>query len=386
MSYHGLSIINRFPYFMKYLLFFLLSLMLSNTALNAQSKGIETAYQVGYTIPAHINFPSILNPSYSAELTYWFKTKDKCLWHKLYKYPEIHFSATFQSLGNDKILGHAIGLIPNMSFQIYQKKRFDIQARIGWGLAYITKYHDNFNNPQNIALGSHINLYARTHIHFRYKILHNLRLNFGLGILHYSNGGFSNPNLGINIATGQIGLQYIFSYPVPMPIETPDSNRQLPPLAKGHKTFRPYLSIGLGLTEKGFRGPKYPIYVVSAGVSRLFGRISKVSAGLEYIINMAQYEFHRHNSNKKIAISQVHRFSILFSHELLFGNFGFYTGGGVYLNKHLSQRSLIIAKIGFNFYLHNYFKKIKHQLWAGFHVRSYFGEAEFVEFVLGYNW
>ncbi|MCP4438064.1 MAG: acyloxyacyl hydrolase [Aureispira sp.] len=372
---------------MKLLTFFSILLFCWHTTyLQAQIKGIETAYQAGYSIPTHPLFPSIQTPSHSAELSYWFKTGTKCLWHKLYKYPEIHFSATFQTLGNDKILGHAIGVIPNMSFNIYKKKRFDIQARIGWGLAYITKYYDNFTNPQNIALGSNINAYARAHIHFRYKILNNLRLGLGLGISHYSNGGFSNPNLGVNIAGGQIGLQYIFSHPTPMPIATTDSTTALPTLPKGHKTFRPYLSIGLGFTEKGFKGPKYPTYVASAGVSRLFGRISKVSAGIEYVINMAQYEFHKHNSNEEIALSQVHRFSVFFSHELLFGNFGFYTGGGVYLNKHLSQRSIITAKIGFNFYLHNYFKRVKHQLWAGFHVRTYFGEAEFIEFVLGYNW
>lgn len=371
---------------MKYLLFICFYLLSINTSqLYAQPKGIETAYQIGYSIPIHKNFPSIVSPSHLAELSYWFKTGDKCLWHRLYNYPEVHLSASFQTLGNDKILGHAIGIVPNLSFGIYQKKRFDIQARIGWGLAYISKTHDSFQNPKNIVIGSSINAYARVFIHFRYKISNNFRLSLGAGISHYSNGGFASPNLGVNVPAGQIGLQYIFDSPN---CSTSDSATQkaLPPLAKGHKTFRPFISIGLGLTEKASRGPKYPVYVASAGVSRLFGRISKLSASLEYIFNTAQYEFHKHNSQGKTTIQEIHRFSIFLSHELLFGHFGFYTGGGIYLNKHLSQRSIVTAKIGFNFYLNNYFKKVKNQLWAGLHVRTYFGEAEFVEFVLGYNW
>ena len=80
------------------------------------------------------------------------------------------------------------------------------------------------------------------------------------------------------------------------------------------------------------------------------------------------------------------RFSLLVTHELIFGHFGFVTALGAYLNKHNGQKSVFVTKIGFNFYLKNYFKKLKNQLWLGFHIRAYAGEAEQFEVLLGYNW
>lgn len=360
--------------------------LVTNT--HAQQYGVEANYQFGSHIPIHPKYPAIYDYSHTAEIALLQRTEGKKIWSILYQKPTVSYLFAYQTLGNQAILGEAFYVVPSLDFTAFSVKRFDMQVRIGWGVGIVTKTFDSFTNPTNIVMGSPINACATVRAIFRYRLSKRLHACLGGGITHYSNGGFTKPNLGINIPFAQVGLQYTFGDVTQISKKrTAEEQALIDALPKLNQSFRPFITISLGLTElAATRGVKYPIYGVSLGVSRLMARISKLSLSVEYLYNTAPYAIDRHTAVIELEHLNYARFSILATHELLFGHFGFVTAVGAYFNKHKSQRSVIATKIGFNFYLKNYFKKIKHQLWLGCHVRAYAGEAEFVEFVLGYNW
>lgn len=350
----------------------------------AQQYGIETNYQFGYNIPIHPKYPKIEAYSHTAEIALLQQTQGKKIWSVLYKQPNVVYLFAYQTLGNQQILGETFYVVPSLDFRIFKFQRLDMNVRIGWGAGIMTKTYNSFYNKENIVIGSTINACATVRVQFRYRVLDRVHVTLGGGISHYSNAGFTKPNIGINIPFAQIGVQYYFQA---KPVSDSLSAQIIANLPTLNQRFRPFITLGIGFTESGgFNGPKYPIYGVSIGVSRMMTRISKLSLSVEYLYNTAVYAFDKNNGAVVLEPLNYSRFSILATHELLFGNWGFVTSLGVYLNKHTSQRSLLATKIGFNFYFKNYFKHFKHQLWAGCHVRAYGGEAEFVEFVLGYNW
>lgn len=354
------------------------------TLVFAQQYALELNYQLGTNIPIHPKYPTVEDYSHTGEITLLQHTQANKIWTILYGQPTVAYSFAYQTLGNEAILGNAFYFVPSLEFEAFKVKRLDMRIRIGWGGGVMTKRHNFFYNKKNIVIGSSLNACVSLRALFRYRILDAVHLQIGGGITHYSNGGVTNPNLGINIPFAQIGIQYNFQKSAVSDSLSKQIIAQLPSL---NQSFRPFVKIGLGLTETASaRGPKYPIYSVAFGLSRLMARISKLSLSVEYLYNTSPYAFDRQNGAVELKHLNYARFSISATHEFLFGHWGLVTGIGAYLNKHKYQRSVVLGRIGFNFYLQNYFKTVKNQLWLGCHVRTYAGEAEFVEVLLGYNW
>ncbi len=352
--------------------------------LQAQSTGIALNYQGGYNVPIHPRYPNTQRPTHSFEFAVLHEAKRDRLWAILHHRPQIAYLLGVQTLGNEAVLGQAIYAIPSLNFRLFQRKRWQGQLRVGWGLAYATRsFHSRFN-PTNIVLGARWNACATVRFLLRYRVASAWHLVLGLGASHYSNGGFVSPNLGINIPALQVGVQYEWGHS----IAPSDSLRRqvlaaLPPFSK---QIRPYLRLALGMTETAAtRGVKYPIYGVSVGVSRLLARTSKLRLAVDYLYNTAYSAFDRHKGRIPKHWDYA-RLSVLAGHELLFGHWGLQSSLGIYLNTHRYQRSLLTAELGFNFYSRNYLKQQGQQVWLGCHLRTYGGEAEFVQVVLGFQW
>ncbi|MGH1337644.1 MAG: acyloxyacyl hydrolase [Aureispira sp.] len=358
-------------------------------ALQAQSTGIELNYQGGYNIPIHPRYPTIESPSHGLELAVLHRPKEERLWSVLHNRPQIAYLFGYQTLGNKAVLGRAFYLVPSLNFRIFKVGAFEGQCRIGWGVAYLTRSFHSIYNAKNIVMGARLNAYATVRFLTRYAISAHWRLFLGVSASHYSNGGFVKPNLGINIPAVQVGMQYEFGGLDTLSKSTRIRARRaaitnLPPFLK---SVRPFVRVLLGGTEMATsQGVKYPIYGVTIGASKLLARTSKLRLGINYLYNTAPRAFDQHQGTRMLEHWDYARVSIVAGHELLFGRWGLLSNLGVYLNAHRLQRSLLSAELGFNFYSQNYFKQQGQQFWLGCHVRTYGGEAEFVQVVLGFQW
>lgn len=350
--------------------------------IHAQAQSLGISYGIGATVPNHPLFPQLEQPAQSVWIQY-APTHKISLYQQYYPRWQMGWKAGIESTGNAQIMGSAFSLSQQSSIRVWERKGWRIEPIFSLGLAYLNKLYNPYTNPRNTVIGSHLNAYGGFKLQLSTALSKQYRLGVWVGINHYSNGGTNTPNLGINIPSAGILLSWTrkdtFSTS-----QNPLSTLQLPNLRQW--ALQPFLQASLGMTDKIHQGIKYPIYTLLAGVSRRLGYKSQLSAGVEYIFNTGVYELYALNQPQPPSLRQVERWGFLAQHELIFGHFALLTGGGIYLNKHLAQRSPVSAKIGINYYPKNLFLRNKSAFWVGVQVRTYFGEAEFVELASGFRW
>jgi hypothetical protein len=344
-------------------------------ATQAQSSALGVGLQWGKSIANHPRYPA-LRPSVAAlELQYQLNTATS-FWQQYYPKTRLSILFNYQQTGNAAVLGHAWAVAPMLSFELRSKNSFSLNAQVAWGLAYVSKRFDSFDNPSNIVIGSYLNAFASARLQAGYQI-GAWQPRLSLLVSHYSNGNYNSPNLGINLASVELGLNYHWQKEI-----------GYEGVAKEIKQpqFSPFIQIGLGATSRISRGPIFPVYVISTGLHWQYHPRAFAGAALEYSINTAVYAFRQHNSLGAFRRAEFDRYCFWLNHEFLFGRVGFQTLGGIYLNKHIEQRSIFATELGLNFYLKNPYFYHRHQTWIGVHVRAYMGLAEFVMLQVGYKW
>ncbi|MEM7103427.1 MAG: acyloxyacyl hydrolase [Bacteroidota bacterium] len=343
--------------------------------------GLDLAY--GRILKIHPDFPEIKHNAYQFSGSYLhYTTGKKRTWPKLYKFPIVGLNLTYESFGNAESLGKAISLTPSMGFYLLKKKRTDLIFTWGMGIGWLTKPYDKISNPDNIVIGSRLNFSAFAKIHLEWAASYKIRIAGGIQYMHYSNGNHSTPNIGANIPAGFLGVRYFYQESE-VERSLTDSTFTLPvPNRKIHFNTR----LSIGFTERGLDGPTFPVYTFSVGAYRYFGRKHKVLTGFEFVFHHGTAEFIRHIEGfEGEEFRQSSRYSWYIGHEAVFGHVGFLTEAGLYLNNFFLRRSLISNRIGFTFYGKNPLKVYRNLPYVGIYIHAVQGEAEFTEFLIGFD-
>lgn len=116
------------------------------------------------------------------------------------------YSANFY---REKDLGRPFSLYVFQGAQIHKFSR-TLSLNYEWNLggSFNWKYYDEFDNPNNIALGSSVNIHVGGNLFMKWKMSKKFDLHFGAGFTHFSNGASSLPNSGLNMANLFIELAY----------------------------------------------------------------------------------------------------------------------------------------------------------------------------------
>ena len=88
-------------------------------------------------------------------------------------------------------------------------KNTSISFRTAAGLSIATNPYDTINNPENFSYSVPVNIYSQLGLALHHKIKQKIRINFSVNYNHISNGGFKQPNKGINYPTISVGLDYM---------------------------------------------------------------------------------------------------------------------------------------------------------------------------------
>ncbi len=120
-------------------------------------------------------------------------------WHKAYPSITLHLHDN----GNKDILGYSAGLSITWNFFSSNDK---FLLKIGTGLAYLSKKYDFYTNQANVSIGSNFNNVSYAFAGYNFN-----RMTAGIGVIHYSAGALSMPNLGLNYPF--IMLNYYIRHP-----------------------------------------------------------------------------------------------------------------------------------------------------------------------------
>jgi len=131
------------------------------------------------------------------------------LWHHENNFPDVGLSINVMDFKNKEVLGYAFTLAPYVEIPLNaDNKRLTPHLRIVWGASYLTKKFDISQNSKNIAIGTHVNAFVQFRCFFVKFVGNNLSLEPGLTFTHYSNGNYNDPNLGLNVVSLSLGINF----------------------------------------------------------------------------------------------------------------------------------------------------------------------------------
>jgi hypothetical protein len=204
--------------------------------------------------------------------------------------------------------------------------------------------------------------------------------------------------VGLNTNAIGVGVRYAFSKktaPVSLPSKPEYSNK-----------LHFNINLGLGINEQGsstiaVNGSKYPIYIASLFFTRKLSYVNKLQFGIEGYFNTGVYDFIVSqdlygNVQKKKSYAGY----VFAGDEFLLNNFGIVGQLGVYVYNpfYRDQHSLyydddlvsniktsLVLKLGINYYIRNPYEKNKNALYVGTYVKTNFGQADFWENCIGWQ-
>lgn len=308
---------------MKKWLFFLLLLLagrcFSQDSLQLPVIGITGNY--GFLIPHHevMNY-MIRDHTTCVELAVGVQTDGSKSWHRVFNYPRYGAIASYWEFGS-AYLGRGAGLMAFMDFPLEPSRSLFLRSGLGFGL--VEKPFDLEDNLYNSAIGSPLNATIKLELTGRIVILPWLAVRPGIGIHHFSNGAFTKPNKGINIASANVTLEF-FGGPNRMP--------QKPVVFKmpeRRNTFRGGAS--LGLKQLHIEGKRYLVVDAFGLFMRRISPKSSVGIQAGVIFNESIADAMAAKNQLSTDKTDYLRPYLAPSYMLHFGRFGLMLQAGGYL-------------------------------------------------------
>jgi hypothetical protein len=285
------------------------------------------------------------------EIGLYIQTTGRRDWQAWQRYPALGVSALHFSLGNGSH-GSAFGLLPHLGIPLLRAGRFSAQFRVGTGLAWVTRPYDWFDNRNQNAIGSHWNNVTQFRLGAAYHADARWRFSMGGSMTHFSNGGSSLPNFGINIFSGWVGANYFLQAL---------RNEEFKPAAGSKRNvarrWRAQVQGAMALLEiASFDGPKHVVWNASAAAGFQINRTNRVLLGADYEFNRAIFAWGLHAvrfPDENAARRGATRAAIFLAEEFLFGDISIVLQAGRYVGRNINQYvpKSSYAKLSARYYL-----------------------------------
>lgn len=307
---------------------------------------MEGSYQYGYLL-SHKDYLAffIHEPVQSFQVAFGKVVSGNKAWHQVFNYPSFGMGYYQGSLGNDQIYGHLHSLyffVDRYYFDV--NGRFNIGNRLDLGLAYATRFYDQYTNPYNLALGSRYNVYARLCFEASYWATSQVRILAGAGFSHTSNGSFRKPNAGMNYFTTSASVQYHFR-------EMPKRPRQtFVDTDSAKNEFIVLTSIGRKNISR-FDNKIFPLYSVNLAYNRklYISRYVGLNLYLSYDPSIVE-KIHLVKADSVVTGNDQLRVAINASYEIRMGNLSFVFQPGIYLKNKIDVANNICNRLGMRYY------------------------------------
>ena len=331
---------------------------------NHQNFYLEPVYQYGFIWQHRPSLAEVIGGNINvARISFGQKTFGQSYWEQLYRYPDWGIGYSFTDLGNPKELGQANAIYYYLRVPVLKKKRFSLSYKISGGLAWL--------NQGNIAIGSHLNLYFDASLDTKIKLSKRLELINSFGATHYSNGAMEMPNLGVNLFSYRLGLQYMLQ-----PLEREKIILKLPKIQEKSCIV---VVAGAGVKEKRpFGGEKFSVASGSVDYMRVFSLKHKFGAGLDVFYDETLLDLQDPDSTLNLNNKDIMRYGFHLSGEAQYKKLVLAVHIGTYLHANYTEDGKIYQRVALRYL----FTK---NLFANISLKTSKGVADFVEWGLGYQ-
>ncbi|MGB0887315.1 MAG: acyloxyacyl hydrolase [Vicingaceae bacterium] len=334
------------------------------------SVGVKATFHHGAILPHRKEVSEVIEGHTQAyEISFNKNTAGKKTWQQLYGCPKVGISALYMSLGNPNELGSSFGLFPFVELPVNQRK-IQWMFKLGYGLGYIQKPYDRETNRKNIAIGSKVNAIIYANTNWEVKLSDKINSSLGLSLIHFSNGSFARPNLGLNIFSINTGLTYNFGKE-----ESYTNNK----VEKRERTWSKNIIVGFGLKEvPPVGGGKYFVSSYSFNLIKIRAEKSSFGFGADVFYNTSLSGLIERNSPGKSNGLDNFRLGLMGLYTFDFGKISVLVGLGGYAVANYKKDGLIYNRLGTRF-------RVSDHLFLRLGMKTHVAVADFVDYGIGYR-
>ncbi len=336
-----------------------------------RSLGLKQTNHFGAILPhRQIVNEVIEGHTFASEVSFYKATSGKNNWQQQYNYPRLGVSALYVNFGNPTELGESIGVFPFIELPLNQRK-IQLNFKVGYGIGYISKPFDRVNNYKNVVIGSFFNALIYLNLGVRLPLSQRVKLSSGLSIIHFSNGSFERPNLGVNIASISTGLSYEFGNKI-TPLTTEIVSRE--------KKWTKQLMVGFGVKETPpVDGPKYFVNTYSFNMIKLKRDKSSYGFGADLFYDASlQSTILRGDELAQTKESDNFRLGVIGIYSFDFGKISLLLEIGGYLYTKYEEQGFIYNRFTSRF-------NVSDKVFLNLGLKTHYAVADFVEAGIGIN-
>lgn len=341
-----------------------------NTFAQERNFGLSASAKAGF-LGAHRKTMAHLTKqhSYGADFNVVLLTNGSKKWHHDFLFPEFNFEASYLSLGNKEVLGHAIGLGAGIYLPFFRKNGYSFGPHLNSALGYVSKVYDVDKNPKNNAISTNLNVFVSVDFRLEKRIKQHA-FGFALGASHFSNGGRKLPNLGINYLLAKLHYTY-YLQPIEFVENTSDEQ-----FGQALKTWEFFTQLNLSSNQTPPTASNN--YGVASIVNYFHYRFSNkfiLESGLDLVYSQAlikQVEGDKSRwNNLRVGayaayVLPIHRFELML-------------GMGVYAFNPLNIHGLLFHKFGTRFQIYKF-------IWGNVSIKTHWFKAEYFEYGISLRW
>lgn len=306
----------------------------------------------------------------AVELSWHFHPDRTTDWQSLYSFPNLAISYRYINFGNPEQLGTAHCIYPQLQLPLTNHNPFALQARIGFGLGLMTKTFDEEDNYKNLTISSHINAAVMFGLQARIFTNKKTQLVTGIDFFHISNGAAQMPNLGLNIPTLNVGIIHYNGAPEKVARTTRSA------VLRKREAGIYYAT---GFNEKyPPGGNKYLVQVMNGFYQVTAGRKGVLGGGADFIYDTSLPAELKEEGKSGNYFKDATRIGLYGSAGLRVSKFDLLLQTGWYIHNNEKSDGNIYSRLALRYQFHKHF-------FAGMHLKTHFGRADYTEWTIGYK-
>ncbi|MBL4592680.1 MAG: acyloxyacyl hydrolase [Flavobacteriales bacterium] len=332
--------------------------------------GVKATFHTGAILPHRPLVNEVIEGHTQAyEISFYKSTTGKKEWQQLYNYPKMGVSALAVNLGNERELGMGYGIFPYIEIPL-NKRKLNLRIKIGYGLGYIEKPFNRETNYKNITIGSHYNAIIYVNMGWAIKLSNAFSTSAGVSLIHFSNGSYSRPNLGLNNFSLNTGLAYNFG----------EKKKHI----VNDITERPHkwtkkVMFGVGVKEILLvDGPKYFVSSYSFNLIKTRAQKSSFGFGADVFYNTSLSNLIAEDKSSTPSDLDDFRVGLVGIYSFDFGRVSFLIEMGGYVFSKYKGNGDIYNRFVTRF-------NVTDKVFINLSMKTHFAVADFIEYGVGYN-
>ena len=367
------------------------------TSKSPYRKSARLSFQYGKVIQTHA-FVKGENPhqeayenftAFSGE--YGIQTDGRKLWQQLYGYPTWGFGLFKGFLLNDyDELGNPLATYAFFKAPFKRWEKWSLDYDIGFGVSFNWNKHDIIEQGQYYyPIGTFSTIYFAFNLGATFQLGKHLNLSAGLTYTHFSNGAVKLPNLGINLWSPQVSLQYVFNErPQFVYHEKPRYLKEWEWIVILAPAWR---QVGFSYNNEQGKPQSvaydYPVLTFSSSFNRQFTHLVKFGAGFDVTYNSAYgaemvMVGGQPQKGPPLPFGDQILIGVYPAFELVINQLSMVVQSGFYIYRKdipVTDVPTTYQRIGLKYHFYDHFI-------LGINIRAYnFSKADFIEWVIGYR-